>query len=60
MLSFEYEQRVHTTVMTGVTNNATSMGIATVVVTHAPDQLDEDATYNIAGGHLEQLERAAR
>ena len=42
-----------------LTENAISLGIATVVVTHAPDQLDEDATYNIAGGHLEQLERAA-
>ena len=46
-------------IMDLLTRNATALGIATVVVTHAPDQLDEDATFNIAGGHLEQPERAA-
>lgn len=44
-------------IMDLLTKNATSMGIATVVVTHAPDQLDENRTFNIGGGRLEQVQR---
>ena len=46
-------------IMDLLAKNATSMGIATVVVTHAPDQLNETSTFNIGGGRLEQVGRAS-
>ena len=45
-------------IMDILAQNATSMGIATVVVTHAPDQLDEDRTFTIGDGRLDQIEPA--
>ncbi|MFZ1438514.1 MAG: ABC transporter ATP-binding protein [Candidatus Microthrix subdominans] len=45
-------------IMDILAKNATSMGIATVVVTHAPDQLDEDRTFTIGDGRLDQIEPA--
>ena len=42
-------------IMDLLTENATSMGIATVVVTHAPDQLEEDRTFSIGGGRLAEV-----
>ena len=45
-------------IMDILAKNATSMGIATVVVTHAPDQLDEDRTFTIGDGRLDQIEAA--
>jgi putative ABC transport system ATP-binding protein len=42
-------------IMELLTKNAASMGIATVVVTHAPDQLNENRTFNITDGRLEEV-----